>query len=266
MEWLSVLILAVIQGITEFLPISSDGHLAISEALCERLFGVQFTNKLGLTIVLHAGTFLAVLAYYWNRVWRLLGADLYVLGLLILATIPAAVSGLLLKKFATNWLEDPLFTGWLLLANAGMLVWAAHRPLGTVVYPELTWKQALVIGLFQAASPLPGISRSGSTIAAGLWLGLRREDAATFSFLLSLPAVGGAVVLELLEMNQLGNAGLPWPMLTMGAVVSCVVGIFALRWLITWLQRGKLQYFALWCVPVGLGVIAWQVCGTASPR
>ncbi len=261
MEWLSVLILAVIQGITEFLPISSDGHLAIGEELCEHLLGVTFTNKLGLTIVLHAGTFLAVLAFYWNRVWRLLGADVRVLGLLILATIPAAVSGLLLKKFATGWLEDPLLTGWLLLVNGALLIWASHRPLGTLVYQELTWKQALVIGLFQAAAPLPGISRSGSTIAAGLWLGLRREDAATFSFLLSLPAVGGAVFLELVEMARTGNAGLPWPILTMGAVVSCVVGIFALRWLITWLQRGKLQYFALWCVPIGVAVIVWQMWG-----
>jgi undecaprenyl-diphosphatase len=259
MEWLSVLILAVIQGITEFLPISSDGHLAIGEALCERLLGVTLTNKLGLTIVLHAGTFLAVLMFYWNRVWRLLGADLHVLGMLLLATVPAAISGILLKKLATHWLEDPLLTGWLLLANAALLVWAAHRPLGTLTYQELTWKQALVIGLFQAAAPLPGISRSGSTIAAGLWLGLKREDAATFSFLLSLPAVGGAVVLEMLEMSRLGNAGLPLPMLAFGAAVSCVVGIFALRWLIAWLQRGKLQYFALWCVPMGLAVIAWQL-------
>jgi undecaprenyl-diphosphatase len=262
MEWLSVLILAVIQGITEFLPISSDGHLAIGESLCERFLHVHLTNKLGLTIVLHAGTFLAVLAYYWKRVWRLLGADIHVLGLLILATLPAVVSGLLLKKFASSWLEDPLLTGWLLLANAGLLWWASHRPLGTLSYQELTWRQALLIGLFQAVAPLPGISRSGSTIGAGLWIGLRREDAATFSFLLSLPAVGGAVTLELLEMASQGNAGLPLPMLAMGAVVSLIVGIFALSWLITWLQRGKLHYFAFWCVLVGVAVIVWQTSAT----
>lgn len=262
MEWLSVVILAVIQGITEFLPISSDGHLAIGEALCESVLGVKFTNKLGLTIVLHAGTFLAVLAYYWNRVWRLLGQDVHVLGLLVVGTLPAVVSGLLLKAFATHWLESPWLTGWLLLVNAVLLWWASHRPLGTLAYQELTWRQALVIGLFQAAAPLPGISRSGSTIAAGLWLGLKREDAATFSFLLSLPAVGGALVLETADIAQTGNLGLPWLMLTTGAAVSCVVGVFALRWLITWLQRGKLQYFALWCVPVGVAVIVWQMTAT----
>ncbi len=261
MEWLSVLILAVIQGITEFLPISSDGHLAIGEALCESLLHVRLTNKLGLTIMLHAGTLLAVFVFYWQRVWRLLGADIHVLGLLVVGTLPAVVTGLLLKAFAPGWLESPLLTGWMLLVNAGLLWWASHRPLGTLTYQELTWRQALLIGLFQAAAPLPGISRSGSTIGAGLWLGLKREDAATFSFLLSLPAVGGAVALELVEMTRLGNAGLPWPMLAVGATVSFVVGIFALRWLITWLQRGKLQYFAFWCAPLGLVVIAWQMWG-----
>jgi undecaprenyl-diphosphatase len=258
MEWLSVIILAVIQGITEFLPISSDGHLAVGEALCESLLHVKFTNKLGLTIVLHAGTFVAVLAYYWNRVWRLLGADVHVLGLLIIGTLPAVVTGMLLKVFASHWLESPWLTGWLLLVNAALLWWASHRPLGTLTYQELTWRQALVIGLFQAVAPLPGISRSGSTIGAGLWLGLKREDAATFSFLLSLPAVGGAIILESIDIARTGNPGLPWAILATGAAVSCVVGIFALRWLITWLQRGKLQYFALWCVPMGLAVIAWQ--------
>lgn len=263
MEWLSILILAVIQGITEFLPISSDGHLVIAEALCESLLHVRLTNKLGLTIMLHAGTLLAVLIFYWRRVWRLLGADIHVLGLLVIGTLPAVVSGLLLKIFAPAWLENELLTGWMLLVNALLLWWASHRPLGTLTYQELTWRQALVIGLFQAAAPLPGISRSGSTIGAGLWLGLRREDAATFSFLLSLPAVGGAVVLELVEMTRLGNAGLPWQMLAAGAAISFVVGILALRWLITWLQRGKLQYFAVWCVPLGLAVIAWQ---TVNPH
>ena len=263
MDYLPVLVLAVVQGITEFLPISSDGHLVVAEALL-RQSGQKVPQGLQLTLALHAGTLLSICVVFWRRIWRLLGADRRVLGLLVVGTIPVVIVGLLLREHADEWLKSTLLTGLMLPLNGLMLLWAAGRPGGTTGYEELTHARALGIGLAQALAPLPGISRSGSTIAAGLGVGLRRDAAATFSFLLALPAVGGACLNELIKYYRDGSGPvIPGAQLLVGAIVSFVVGVVALVWLLRWLQAGRLHWFGWWCIALGLGVIAWQAAAAS---
>ncbi|MGE0609822.1 MAG: undecaprenyl-diphosphate phosphatase [Pirellulales bacterium] len=260
MDYLSVIVLAMVQGITEFLPISSDGHLVIAEGLLRSLAGQTIPEGLQLTIVLHAGTLLSIVVVFWGRIWRLLGADRRVIGLLIVATIPVVLVGLPLRKYAEEPLKSTLLTGILLPINGLILLWAARRQGGTADYPQLTHRQALWIGMAQSLAPLPGISRSCTTIAAGLGNGLRRDAAATFSFLMALPAVGGACLNELIEYFREGSGpAVPWQQLLVGAIVSFLVGVLALKWLLHWLQAGRLHWFGWWCIGIGIAVVAWQL-------
>ena len=259
MQLLSIIILGVVQGLTEFLPISSSGHLVVVEELLESATGKPLPNLLGLNIVLHAGTLLAVLVVFWNRIWRLAGEDRRTLLLLAVATLPAAVFGLILKKTAAGLLEDPLLAGCMLLVTGGLLLWGARHKSGQTAYQQLTYRQALLIGVSQAIAILPGMSRSGATIVTGLAVGLRPESAATFSFLLAVPAIAGASLLELISAADSSAAQIPAASLALGAAVSFGVGLFALRWLLRWLERGRLHHFAYWCLPLGVLVIVWQL-------
>jgi undecaprenyl-diphosphatase len=265
MDFVLVALLGAIQGLTEFLPISSDGHLAIAEALVEAATDRHIPDALGLNIVLHAGTLLAIVLFYWRRLLRLFSQDRRVIGLLIVGTLPAVMVGLPLHRWGGEVLTNPLLAGAMLPLTGLILLWGVRHPPGDIPYQNLTWRQALVIGLFQAVAILPGISRSGSTIAAALALGVRRDAAATFSFLLAVPAVGGACLLELRELLAEGSASLPIEQLAVGAVVSLVVGLLSLWWLIRWLQQGRLHYFAWWCIAVGMLVLTWQLAALPAP-
>lgn len=261
---LQVLVLAVVQGITEFLPISSDGHLAVVMALFEQMGQPVSEDALGVTILLHAGTLAAIVVFFWKRIWRLLGEDRRVIGLLIVGTLPAVVIGLLAKKFFAEQLGSALLTGPMLILNGLMLWWASRRTPGETDYPAASFRQAALIGLAQATAILPGISRSGTTISTALATGLRRDAAANFSFLLALPAVGGACLLELIDAAQEGGLAIPLGQAAAGVVCSFVVGLLALGWLMNWLQRGKLIYFAWWCLAMGAAVTVWQVWRVAG--
>jgi undecaprenyl-diphosphatase len=157
-----------------------------------------------------------------------------------------------------GWVGDPFLAGCMLPITGLLLIASGRFQSGTTDYRQMSYGQALLVGLFQAAAILPGISRSGTTIVGGMLAGLKRDSAATFSFLLAIPAICGAVVLELHEAVTSGTSHDLGPML-IGAVVSFFVGLVALVWLNRWLDRGRLQWFAYWCIPVGLAVIAWQL-------
>jgi len=205
--WLEVVLLAVVQGIGEFLPISSSGHVVVGLALFE-WFEVPIEEKLAVNVVLHLGTLGAILVFYWRRIWLLLGEDRRVIWLLIVGTLPAAVFGLAAKHFCQGVLESPLTAGLCFPLTGVLLIWSARRAPGELAMRELSAPQALLIGVFQAAAVLPGISRSGATIVAGLGAGLKREEAAAFAFLLAIPAIGGAGVLELADLA--GQSAWPW--------------------------------------------------------
>lgn len=252
-----VVVMALVQGIAEFLPISSSGHLIVTAALFEQA-GRPLPDVFGLTVLLHVGTLLSIVVYYWQRLWRLLGEDRRVIGLVIVGTIPAVIAGLFLKYSLGSQLESPLLVGCMWPLTALWLWWGSKQPAHDTDYAHMSYRQALGIGLVQAVAILPGISRSGSTIVAGLLLGLRRDAAANFSFLLALPVTTGACLLEGRDIWKAGLSGMPVWLLLVGTVVSFGSGLLALDFLLRWLNRGKLYHFALWCLFVGLGTLIWQ--------
>jgi len=259
-------VLGVVQGFTEFLPISSDGHLA----LLQLLFGGE--ADLVTTVLLHAGTFAATLLVLRKRVGEALGEGLRglvrpaLMGetpggrdalVVILASIPTAVIGLLLKKPVEVWSSSPTIVGFCLLLSAlavGSTRWA---PRGATLTPSTVG--ALVVGLAQGSAVLPGLSRSAMTIATLLWLGVRSDRAFELSFLMSLPAVFGAIVME--GRHGLGGGGDPTAMI-LGTTASFLIGIIALLMLRRVLVGGKLALFAVYLVPLAVATIAW---GHARP-
>jgi undecaprenyl-diphosphatase len=256
-----LIVLAVVQGVSEFLPISSSGHLVIVEAL----FGTK-TDLLEVNVALHAGTLLSILVFYWRRVWRLVSEDRRVVLLLFVGSLPAGVVGVTLKATgaAEEMMENALLAGCCLILTGAVLLITGRftsRPggLGHEHYQAISVGKALLIGLSQAVAILPGVSRSGSTICTALGLGLAPQSAATFSFLLAIPAIGGAALVELVKGVGETTSATPATHLAIGIIVSFVVGLASLQWLVTLLEKGRLQLFAWWCIPVGAAVIAWQI-------
>ncbi len=254
---LEIVILAIVQGVTEFLPISSSGHLVVGAALLEQL-GRPIEEKLTVNIVLHVGTLLAIIVFYWRRLLALLGEDRRVIGLIVVGSIPAAVIGIPLKISATPLLESPVTAGFMFPLTGVLLVWSTRHQVGQTSCRDLRYGQALIIGLFQAFAILPGISRSGATIVAGLSMGLKKGEAAAFSFLLAIPAIGGAGLIETLHLLKESPEGTPLVALGVGALVSFLVGWASLAWLVNWLQEGRLYRFAWWVLLLGPAVLAWQ--------
>lgn len=254
---LETVILAIVQGIAEFLPISSSGHLVILGAMMGEL-----SESPTLEIVLHAGTLGSILVVYWRRIVDLLFKDRRVIPLMVVGTIPAAVIGLLIKSKAEWLIREPMLAAAMLIVTGGMLIWLGRMKPREGDYQSLSWKHAFLIGCFQAFAILPGISRSGSTILGGRLLGLRNEDSITFSFLLAIPAILGATVLEAKSLLS-GEAGntVDFGELAIGAAIAFVVGILALQWLIGWSRLDRLHWFAWWCLPVGAITMALFAAG-----
>jgi undecaprenyl-diphosphatase len=253
-----VVVLGALQGLTEFLPISSSGHLVIAAALLGSADNAPWDVS-DVTIVLHVGTLLSILVFYWHRLWRLLGQDLRAVPLLIVATIPAVVVGVPVKLFAESMLESVPLAGAGLIVTGLFLVWGSRTSAGVIEYPRFSLRGAWWVGVTQAAAILPGLSRSGSTIAVGMRQGLAPQSAATFSFLMAVPALAGAGLLEAVSMLTHDKPHTPFLYLAVGAAVSFVVGLFALRWLTQLLERGRFAWFAAWCIPVGVVVLVWQL-------
>ena len=251
---------AIVQGITEFLPISSDGHLVIVGHLLERWFGKTSTGAetLQLVIGLHLGTLLAVIVVYWSELWSLLRRG-KLLAAIVVGTIPAGVIGLLFKDWFEQTMTSPLFAGLGLFVTAAFLLAGQRLELNLLELDDIPLPHAFAIGCFQALAILPGISRSGSTIAGALMIGVTRQAATTFSFLLSVPAVGGAVLLAARDMlnGRPGSMGLG--QLALGATISLVVGLLVLRWLIRIVAQRKLHWFAYYCLALGTVVVTWQL-------
>jgi undecaprenyl-diphosphatase len=265
MEVLKIIVLAIVQGLTEFLPISSDGHLVVANALLEAFGSPPAKDLMEVTIALHMGTLAAVLWHYRREIVRLLGADRKVIPLILVGSIPAAIVGLSIKKGPwEDWiqhhvLENVLIAGLMFPVTAAFLIYGSRRLSGTTDYPQANWKQALLIGLAQAWAILPGASRSGSTIPTALGLGFTPLAATSFSFLMSIPAVAGAGLLELLDVMKAGTTSTSLPTLLLGFAISFVVGLGALRLLVKFVQRGKLSLFAWYLIPLGAAVVAWQL-------
>lgn len=266
MSLVEILVLAVVQGLTEFLPVSSSGHLVVANSLLERWGMPPAQDLVEVSIALHLGTLASVLVYYRREIARMLGADKRVIPLLIVGTIPAAIVGVGLKKglpdaTADGILENVLIAGLMFPVTAFILIAASRARQGDSAYQSLGWGKVLAIGAAQAFAILPGVSRSGSTIAAGLAVGLDRESASTFAFLLAIPAILGAGLLETLDVLENGSTGTSLGLLALGFVVSFAVGWAALALLIQFVKRGRLAIFSWYLLPLGIAVIAWQLTG-----
>jgi undecaprenyl-diphosphatase len=210
------------------------------------------------------GTLFSILIYYWRDIVRILVADRRALPLILVGSVPAGIIGIGIKVFAPRSVEDllvasALLTGCLFPVTAALLVWSSRQPPKETDYVRMSYAAALAIGLFQAVAILPGISRSGATIAAGLIVGLRRDAAATFAFLLAIPAIAGAGLIEGLEFFGGRQTATSPGILAAGCAVSAVVGLASLSLLVRFVQRGRLAVFAWYLVPLGLAVVAWQL-------
>lgn len=259
-----IILLGIVQGLTEFLPVSSSGHLVVTNAVLEAFGSEPVKDLIEVSIVLHLGTLVAVLVFYRREILRLLGDDRRAVMPLIIGTIPAVIFGLLIKKgpfegLEKTILESPLIAGLMFPVTAAVLYWVSRREAGKTEYPELTWRRSLTIGLMQAAAILPGISRSGFTIAAGLGVGLNRQASSTYAFLLAIPVIAGAGLLEGLEALKAETTGTSPLNLAIGFLVSFAVGWVALKLLVGLVQRGRLAMFAYYLVPLGVAVVAWQL-------
>ena len=249
MTYLSIIILAVIQGLTEFLPVSSSGHLALAGMVLNVPEG-----DITFEIVLHLGTLMAVLAVYGRDLVELVAGvikgekeSLVLAGLLLIGSIPAGVVGYLLADSIESIFSNPLLVSVMLLITGSVLFSTGFMKNGNRDNP--TFKGSFIIGVSQALALMPGISRSGFTISTGLLAGIRREKAARFSFLLSVPAIAGAAILKL---GDAGSSGMDNLMLITGFVISALTGYLALRILLRFLKAGKFSIFAWYCWFLGI--------------
>lgn len=244
------IILGIIQGLSEFLPISSSGHLVIAEALLGvKQSGVQFE------VLVHLATLLAVVVYFRAKLITIATGffrpdgkmERNYVWCLAIGTIPAVFAGLLLKDFFEAKFGDPLTTSCMLIVTGGILFATRLVSKGT---GGITLGKSLLIGIGQAVAILPGISRSGSTIATGLFTGIKPAEAAEFSFLLSIPVILGAAVLELRHLTSI-PADLVVPYLA-AAVCAFAFGLLAVHLVLEAVRKAKLIYFAIYCVAAGL--------------
>ena len=250
------LLLALIQGLTEFFPVSSSAHLTILGAIG----GIKEEDALVFFLVLHSGTLLATLVFFSKDLWALFlgllrrdGPSWRYVGLIALTTIPTGIIGLAAKPFVQKAETMPALAGSVLLFTATYLWATRYLPAGQKADRDITWLDALIIGIAQGVAVLPGISRSGATISSGLLRGLKREAAFRYSFLASMPAIGGAFLLEARHAFSAANPYLRDDVL--GAAVSFSAGLFALwLWRRTVIKHGP-HVFAFWCLATGcLGI------------
>lgn len=246
MSIIQALILAITQGLTEFLPVSSSGHLVI----IQNLFGFT-TPPVFFDIMLHAGTLLAVFVYFWHDIIQLLLGwkknTNFIIGLIV-ASIPAGLVGILLSSRLEYIFSSTKLVGITLLITGSILLltrWIKAK--NTAENPSFC--QSLMIGLFQAVAVLPGISRSGLTISAGLFSGFSPSAAFRYSFFLAIPAILGAVLIQLKDtpLNSID-----WGITAFGFIVALIIGILSLKILGRIVQKGRLYYFSYYCFALGL--------------
>ena len=257
MNWLEAVILGVVQGATEFLPVSSSGHLVMGQAL----LGIQVPGA-GLETVLHAATLLSVVIVYRARIAALIAgvvrgerAQLGYAGLLILASVPAAIAGLGFPGFFESLFDRPWVAGAGLLAS-GCVVWTARRALARGPAGAPAVGTAVAMGVAQAAAIVPGISRSGTTVVAALWRGVSPSEAAAFSFLMSVLAVGGAALVKLPGVMSDGSLD-PW-VLGAGGAAACLTGVAAIHVFRTMLDNRSFHAFAPYLWVAGAAFLLYE--------
>lgn len=266
LDIISAIILGAVQGISEFLPISSSGHLVI----VPHLLGVQ--TELAFDTILHVGTLVAIFTFFWKDIVNLIkgfivsiidltdGKDRFMKDLreipevrfawlIIIGTIPTGIIGLLLKDAIETIFRGTIFVGIFLIITGIILYYSERHSSGHTTEKDMSFKQALTIGICQGLAVFPGISRSGSTIASGLCLGLNREYAARYSFLLSVPAVVGAA---LIQVKDIAVLNVSTAVLVAGFLSSVIFGYLSIKLLMKMIEGWSLDIFAYYCWIVGI--------------
>ncbi len=259
MDPLHAVAMGILQGMTEFLPVSSSGHLVLIPHLLRwPIPSVAFDA------LVHWGTLLALLAYFRSELIALAKAwfrsittgersyRAYLSWLILLGTVPGVVAGVTLDDFFEALFSSPRLVSIALIGTALLLVLAELRLKPRKRMERLSWLNALFIGLFQALAITPGISRSGSTITAGILAGLSREEAARFSFLLSVPIIFGAGMKKLLDLTFGGELGSQWFIIFAGFASALISGYLSIAFLLSFVKRRRLYVFAFYCLALGL--------------
>jgi len=258
MTFFHAFFLGIIQGLTEFIPVSSTAHLLIAQ----NLLGIPADDAtFSFLVIVQLGTLVSLFAFYWKDLLSIARALINVrhaspernLGIyIVVATIPALLAGYLLKDAIETLFETPLLQASIRLFSAAVLLTLAewltrkNRQLDSI-----TWLDALIIGVFQIVSVFPGASRSGTTISGGMFRGFDRPAAARFAFLMSVPVMLAAGGYEMLDVLGMPNLGAFMPLLAVGFVAAAIVGWFAIKWLIDYLSKRSLYVFAIYCAVVG---------------
>jgi undecaprenyl-diphosphatase len=266
MTLLHSLLLGIIQGLTEFIPVSSTAHMLIGQ----QLFDIPADDAMfSFLVIVQLGTLVSVFAFYWQDLIAITKATLDFrlptpernLGFfIVLATIPALLAGYLLKDIVESLFRNPLLQASIRLFSAAILLTLAelltkkNRDLESIRWPD-----ALFVGLFQIISLFPGASRSGTTISGGMFRGFDRPSAARFAFLMSVPVMLAAGGYEMLDVIRMPNLSEFLPLLAVGFVSAAVVGWFAIKWLIGYLSKRSLYVFAIYCAVVGLILLLLQL-------
>lgn len=260
---LTAIILGIIQGISEFLPISSSGHLVLAQKYMELIAGKEIgnTEDITLEIILHLGTLIAIVVIYrtdilslftsaFNSNKKIRNTALHYMGAIILASVPIAIVGLKFKDAIEGIFEDPLYASSFLFVT-GTILYASK--FGKVKGDgKITYKSALFIGIAQAFAILPGISRSGSTISTALLCGVDRKEAGRFSFLIFLPAVSGVTLDKFLELHEKGTLSSIFTMdMGAGFLASVIMGFITLTLLLKFIDKGNFYLFSFYCIAVG---------------
>jgi undecaprenyl-diphosphatase len=253
MNWFEALVLGLIQGLTEFLPVSSSGHLALADAF----FGVKPTESLYFTVVVHGATVLSTLFVFWKEIYSLIKGtfqfrvndELKYTGKILISMIPVLIMGVFLKDFVEN-----MFAGDLVALGIEFLITSVLLALAHFIKPKernITYADSFIIGIAQAIAVVPAISRSGATIAAGLLLGNRKDEIVKFSFLMVILPIIGANAMEVMKGGtSAGNISIL--SLIIGFFAAFISGYFACKWMIALVKNSKLIWFAVYCGIIGL--------------
>jgi undecaprenyl-diphosphatase len=259
MPSIAALILGLVQGLTEFLPVSSSAHLVLAAEVLD-----YQSPGLMLEAAVHVATTLVVIIYFRERFVAIIKGALHDLEtrrlvlMLVLAFITTSVVGLLLSPLITAAFESPVIAGGMLLVTAIGLISIRYIPQGANPGSlfNVTWKVALLVGLAQGIAVFPGISRSGATIIAGLWAGQSRNSAAEFSFLLAVPTLSAASLYSLVQESTISSVD--FMEVLWAGIIAFVSGLLAIHWLMRWLQRGRLWWFSSYCAAVGaISLLVW---------
>lgn len=259
MDWLQALWLGIIQGLTEYLPVSSSGHLTIAS----HLFGIEGEENLAFTVAVHVATVLSTLVILWKEIaWIFRGLfrfqyndETRYVANIVVSMIPVGIVGVFFKDKV-----EEVFGSGLVIVGAMLIVTALLLTFSYYAKPRakenISIKDAFIIGLAQAVAVLPGLSRSGSTIATGLLLGNNKARLAQFSFLMVIPPILGEALLDTMKMVKYGTAAvmgdISLGVLAVGFIAAFVSGCVACKWMINIVKRGKLVYFAIYCAIVGV--------------